>query len=62
MSTPLQDMSIEEKLQPMEQFCDDLHANVGDELSVAWQGDELARRDAALARGEETIEYWDRAR
>lgn len=46
----------------MEQLWDDLRANVRDEMSPAWHGHDLARRDAALARGEETIEDWDTAR
>ena len=62
MSTPLQHLSIEQKLQAMEQLWEDLRANVGDELSPAWHGDELARRDAALAHGEDATEDWDTAR
>ncbi len=62
MSTPLQHLSIEQKLQAMEQLWEDLRANVGDELSAAWHGDELARRETALARGKDAAEDWDAAR
>lgn len=55
-------MSIEEKLQTMELLWDDLRANAGDALSPAWHGDELARREAALARGDEVAEDWAVAR
>lgn len=62
MPVPLQNMSIEEKLQTMELLWDDLRANAGDALSPAWHGDELARREAALQRGDELAEDWATAR
>lgn len=62
MATSLQNMSLEEKLQTMELLWDDLRANAGDTLSPAWHGDELARREAALARGGDAAEDWDAAR
>jgi hypothetical protein len=55
-------MSIEEKLQTMELLWDDLRANAGDALSPAWHGDELARREAALQRGDDLAEDWATAR
>lgn len=62
MSVPLQNMSIEEKLRTMELLWDDLRANAGDTLSPAWHDDELARREAALARGDDVAEDWVAAR
>lgn len=62
MSTPLKHLSIEQKLQTMEQLWEDLRANAGDELSPPWHGDELARREEALTRGEDTAEDWETAR
>lgn len=51
--------AIEQKLQTMELLWDDLRAQAGDALSPAWHGDELACREAALVRGEASIEDWD---
>lgn len=62
MPVPLQNMSIEEKLQTMELLWDDLRANAGEALSPAWHGDELARREAALQRGDDLAEDWATAR
>lgn len=62
MPISLQHMSIEEKLQAMELLWADLSARAGDELSPSWHGDELARREAAHASGEEQSEDWDAAR
>lgn len=53
-----ENVSIEQKLQTMEQLWDDLRANVGDALSPAWHADELAYCEAALARGDESVEDW----
>lgn len=62
MSTPLENMSIEQKLQTMELLWDDLRANAGDALSPPWHGGDLAYREAALARSDESIEDWAAAR
>ena len=59
---PLNEMTIEEKLQVMEQLWDDLSRNSGDLQSPSWHGDVLAERAAASARGEEIAESWDEAR
>jgi hypothetical protein len=55
-------MSIEEKLQTMEQLWDDLRAHAGEALSPPWHGELLAERQAALERGEEPSEDWAKAR
>lgn len=62
MPISLQHMSIKEKLQTTELLWDDLRARAGDEPSPSWHGEELAQREAALARGEEQSEDWDAAR
>ncbi len=59
---PLEQMSVEEKIQAMELLWDDLRSRAGDALSPAWHGSELAKRDAALAKGDETSESWDSAK
>lgn len=58
ISIPLEEMSVEEKIQMMESLWDDLRRRAGDALSPQWHADELARREAALARGEESSESW----
>lgn len=62
MPTSLQHLSIEQKLQAMEQLWEELRANVGDEVSPPWHGDELSRREKALSRGEDAAEDWEAAR
>jgi hypothetical protein len=62
MLAAIQSMSIEQKLQAMEQLWDDLRARAGDALSPSWHGDVLTEREAALQRGEQTSEDWADAR
>ncbi|MFZ0257490.1 MAG: addiction module protein [Gammaproteobacteria bacterium] len=61
-SIPLQDMTIEEKLQAMESLWDDLCARAAQMPSPAWHGEVLAEREAALERGEEQFEDWETAK
>lgn len=62
ISIPLEKMSVEEKIQAMESLWDDLRTRAGDTLSPAWHGSELAVREAALAKGDETFKPWDSAK
>ena len=62
MSIPLQDMTIEEKLQAMESLWDDLCARAEQMPSPPWHGEVLAEREAALERGEEQFEDWETAK
>lgn len=61
-SIPLQDMTIEEKLQAMESLWDDLCARAAQMPPPAWHGEVLAEREAALERGEEQFEDWETAK
>ncbi len=58
----LSEMTIEEKLRMMEALWDDLSQNPDDLASPAWHGEVLANRDAALERGDERFEDWEKAR
>lgn len=62
ISIPLEKMSLEEKLQAMESLWDDLRSRAGDALSPAWHANELAKREAAVASGEESFQAWDDAK
>lgn len=59
---PLENMSVEEKLQAMESLWDDLCAKAGDITSPAWHEDVLADRQAMRERGEDQFEDWDTAK
>lgn len=59
---PLEKMPVEKKIQAMESLWDDLCNRAGDSLSPSLHGDELEKREAAVARGEETLEDWNSAR
>lgn len=62
ITASLEKMSIEEKMQMMESLWDDLRSRAGDALSPRWHADELVRREAALAKEEESSESWERAK
>ena len=62
ISIPLQDMTVEEKLQAMESLWDDLCARPGQVPSPAWHGDVLTEREAASQRGDEQFEDWEAAK
>ena len=56
---PLDKMSVEEKLQAMELFWDDLCNKAGDMAFPAWHEDLLAERDAMQKRGDDEFEDWE---
>lgn len=57
-------MSIEEKLRAMELLWDDLRNRAEADVSPDWHGDELARREQALAlaTAPEHVEDWNQAK
>ncbi len=59
---PLDQMTVEEKLEVMEEIWADLCRKPDDVPSPAWHGEVLADREAALERGEEEILDWDEAK
>ena len=59
---PLNEMSVEQKLQTMESLWDDLCSRAEDLSSPPWHGEVLAEREAALANGEESFEDWEAAK
>lgn len=62
ITLPLKEMTVEEKLQLMEAIWDDLSRNAEQLPPPDWHAEELAAREAAIARGEETFEDWETAR
>jgi len=61
-SLPLDEMSIEEKLQMMEALWEDLSRNAPSPGAPQWHGQVLSEREAALDRGEDSFEDWEHAR
>jgi hypothetical protein len=59
---PLENMSVEEKLQAMESLWDDLCSKAGVMSSPAWHEDVLAERQAMLESGDDRFEDWDAAK
>jgi len=62
ISLPLDQMTVEEKLQVMEAIWDDLSRHADELQPPSWHADALARREAAVASGEETFEDWEIAK
>lgn len=62
ISLPLNEMTVEEKLQVMEAIWDDLSQHADEMKPPAWHAQVLAEREAAIARGEEQFEDWEAAR
>jgi hypothetical protein len=59
---PLEQMSVEEKIQTMESLWDSLlHENL-EMASPDWHGEVLAEREAAIERGEDQFEDWEAAK
>lgn len=59
---PLDDMSMEDKIQTMESLWDSLiHENM-EMASPDWHGEVLAEREAAIERGEIQFEDWETAK
>ena len=56
---PLDNMSVEDKIQTMESLWDSLlHENM-EMASPNWHGNVLAEREAAIERGEIQFEDWE---
>lgn len=62
MPLPLDEMSVEEKLQMMESLWDDLRSRAAALASPPWHGDVLAEREAAIESGDDHFEDWNAAR
>lgn len=64
MSTAIsiEELTTEENLQLMESLWSDLSAKAGTAVSPEWHEQELARRTAALARGDDDFEAWETAK
>lgn len=59
---PLDEMSVEEKLQAMESLWDDLCKRAGGVVSPAWHEDVLAQRQALLQSGQDQFQDWETAK
>jgi len=59
---PLDEMSVEEKIQAMESLWDDLCRKAGGVSSPNWHEEVLAERDAMHQRGDDEFENWDAAK
>lgn len=59
---PLEQMTVEEKLQAMESLWDDLCNRAGVISSPAWHGDVLGEREAMHERGADAFEDWEDAK
>ena len=62
ISLPLNQMTIEEKLQLMEAIWDDLNQHADEIQPPAWHGKTLEAIEAAIERGEERFDVWDAAK
>lgn len=59
ISLPLDQMTVEEKLQAMEMLWDDLARNEKDVPPPAWHGEVLESIEADIERGDESYEDWE---
>lgn len=59
---PLDEMSIEEKLNTMETIWNDLVKNAGDVASPDWHREVLSERKRGLEDGSESVVDWDVAK
>ena len=59
ISLPLEEMTVEEKLQVMEMIWEDLSRNTKDLPPPPWHGDVLKSIESAIERGDESYEDWD---
>lgn len=62
VTLPLEDMSIEEKLQTMEALWDDLCKNADRIKSPSWHQEILDERERSLKNGDDEFVDWDRAK
>lgn len=61
VNLPLDKMTVEEKLQVMEELWDDLSDRAEGVPSPSWHGEVLAEREQAVERGEALSEEWEAA-
>jgi len=59
---PLDQMSVEEKIQTMENLWDSLLHENSEIASPDWHREVLAEREAAIERGEAHFEDWETAK
>jgi hypothetical protein len=59
---PLNEMSVEEKLETMEAIWENLSANPDQIESPAWHEEELRVREARVASGEAKFVDWEKAK
>lgn len=59
---PLEQMSVEAKIELMERTWDDLCHQASGAPVPDWHGEVLAQREQAAARGEDAAEDWDTAK
>ena len=62
VSLPLNEMSVEEKIQAMETLWTDLCRRAGNIASPLWHGEVLADRETAVDSGEDSFRDWDAAK
>jgi len=62
VNLPLDKMTVEEKLQVMEEIWDDLSGRAEGVPSPSWHGEVLAEREQAVERGEAVSEEWEAAK
>ena len=62
IALPLNEMTVEEKLQAMEMLWENLSQNEDNIPSPAWHEEVLREREAALERGEDEPEDWEVAK
>ena len=62
ITLPLDEMTVEEKLQVMEMLWENLCQDEANIPSPAWHEEVLREREAALSRGEDEVEDWEEAK
>lgn len=59
---PLEEMTLEDKLQAMDLLWADLSRNAPDEATPEWHGEVLLERERRVASGEERVIDWEEAK
>ena len=62
ITLPLEQMSIEEKIQTMEIIWDDLCKKAGSISSPSWHKNVLNEREERIKKGEDEFIDWDKAK
>ncbi len=62
ITLPLEQMSIEEKIQTMEIIWDDLCKTAGSISSPSWHKNVLNEREERIKKGEDEFIDWDKAK